>query len=94
MLLHPERLSFIFSFLSFMGNTAPALGGVVYTSYFLKKRGTEDYAVWIPWMAWVLGSIASWWASGLWSLPLGMAAASIVMIVTFKMQNAKTQRTV
>jgi len=92
MLLHPERLSFIFSFLSFMGNTAPALGGVVYTSYFLKKQDNDDYAVWIPWTAWVLGSLASWWVGGLWSLPLGMAIASIVMLVTCKTQSSKISR--
>jgi purine-cytosine permease-like protein len=84
--LHPERLSFIFTFLIFMGNTAPALAGVVYTSWFLKGRNEEQGRMWIPWAAWVLGSLASWGAGGLWSLPLGLGVASLVVWANFKTQ--------
>jgi purine-cytosine permease-like protein len=77
---NPARLTFIFSFLIFMGNTAPALAGVVYTSCFLQRSGRPLSATWVPWLAWALGSFVSWYAGGLWSLPLGIGVASIAMV--------------
>jgi hypothetical protein len=80
-IFNPARLDFIFSFLIFMGNTAPALAGVVYTSWFLKRWRSGTLEAWIPWVAWGLGSTVSWLSGGIWALPLGLIIAALVMAV-------------
>jgi cytosine permease len=92
-IFNPARLAFIFSFLIFMGNTAPALAGVVYTSSFLQNRTGINRNPFIPWLAWCIGSIASWLAGGLWSLPLGLLTATIFVLICSKFNKTQTPET-
>jgi len=79
----PAKLTVIFTFLIFMGNTAPALAGVVYTAWILRK---PSYPSWCPWAAWALGALASWWAGGLWALPLGIIVSSSLLVMFGKIR--------
>jgi len=85
---NPAQFTVLFSFLAVLGNTAPALGGVVLGGYFLTRDGERPASPWAAWIGWGAGSLAGYVSHGVLSVPLGFAVAFVV----WAMLNALLQR--
>ena len=67
----PTSIVFLFSFLGFMGATAPALGGVVLGAYLVSGPSSARPLAWHAWLGWGVGSALSVMVGGAWSAPVG-----------------------
>jgi cytosine permease len=89
-LVEPYRLSVIFSFLGFMGNTAPALGAVVLTRYWLiadhPRGGKASIGAWCGWIG---GSALAITIGGNFAFVIGFIAGSIIYVVMMRVLGFK-----
>ena len=71
----PSQFAVFFTFLGFLGNTSPALGGVVFGAYVVSQR-LEHKRVGVigAWAGWIGGSIVSALVPTLLAVPLGFVA--------------------
>jgi cytosine permease len=68
----PTTIGVLFAFLIFMGNTAPALGGVVLGAYLINRRRSEKLvSVTGGWAGWTAGSFLGSWVGSVWAVPVG-----------------------
>jgi cytosine permease len=68
----PTTIGVLFGFLIFMGNTAPALGGVVLGAYLMNRgRSQKLVSVLGGWAGWAAGSFVGAWLGGSWAVPMG-----------------------
>jgi len=75
----PTSIGFLFTFLAFMGNTAPALGGVVLGSYLWNKFSTKRVQnVFGAWLGWLIGSFIGFLTGGIWAIPAGFFMGFII----------------
>ncbi len=78
----PTSIGVLFTFLIFMGNTAPALGGVVLGSYMWNRISTrKQQSVLGAWAGWITGSLAGSWLGGIWAVPAGFFIGFLVWLV-------------
>lgn len=70
--LDPSRLGFLFPFLLFLGNTAPALGGVVLGAYGMRQwLRWKKQSVVGAWAGWVGGSLFAYFVPDPWTVVAG-----------------------
>jgi len=78
----PTSISVLFTFLLFMGNTAPALGGVVLGSYLWKRSfGNRKQNPLGAWIGWGMGSLAGTWFGGIFAVPTGFLIGFLVWLI-------------
>lgn len=91
----PTSINALFTFLGFMGNTAPALGGVVLGAYLWNRNRIEKLSSPIAsWGGWIMGSGAGWFAGGAWAVFVGVFSGFLVWLAisaTVKKQGAVLQ---
>ena len=81
----PYKLGFLFQWLIWLGNTAPALGAAVLADYWLVSRsGLRSKSAVPGWVAWIGGSALSFIAKSDWSFLIGMMAGVVLYVLTAK----------
>ncbi len=76
---NPAQFTIFFKFLLFLGSTAPALGGVVLGGFIIKERMRfSGFYARNAWAGWILGSIASYLLTGIWSALVGFFIGFLV----------------
>jgi cytosine permease len=91
----PATISFLFGFLGFLGNTAPALGGVVLGAYLVNRSRIKPLVnPWAAWMGWVLASGLAIWLGGVIGIFLGLFGGfGIWLAVCLLTRNVVAKRT-
>lgn len=79
-LFDPSQFSIFFGFLGFLGNTAPALGGVVVASYIFGNESKRKSIY--SWLGWILGSTTSILLGGMYSVVVGFFVGFIIIYVS------------
>ena len=88
--LDPTRISFLFSFLTFMGSTSPALGGVVLGSWVMRRAaGWKCARAWPAWLGWIVGSVCGVGLGGIWTVPVGFASGWIAWMGLARLPSAR-----
>lgn len=86
---NPSNFDIFFKFLFFLGNTAPALGGVVLGTYFYRMFATNLRASNLAgWSGWILGSFTSTTFSGITAIVSGAISAFIIYIIVSKIETS------
>lgn len=78
----PTTIGVLFGFLIFMGNTAPALGGIVLGAYLMNRgRSKKLVSVLGGWAGWAAGSFVGSWLGNSWAVPVGFFLGFAVWLV-------------
>jgi len=81
-LFNPATIGFMFSFLSFMGASAPPLAGIVIGGYIYRSvRADGPEGVVAPWLAWIGASFVAYKLDGIFAIPLGITLGFIFWAV-------------
>ena len=90
--MDPTSMDFLFTFLIFMGNTAPALGGVVLGAYLWNRFSSRQInSIAGGWAGWLLGSYAGFLVGNIWSIPIGFLTGFSIWLI-FSIINTRTSR--
>ena len=87
----PSNFSIFFTFLFFLGNTAPALGGVILGSYLYKINSSKNYKQnsIAGWSGWIIGSIVSSQLGGVYSIIFGALVAFFLWMFIHKIMKTE-----
>ena len=87
----PTSIGVLFGFLGFMGNTAPALGGVVLGAYVWNCRTSpETRSAGAAWLGWILGSATSVLVGGALAVPAGFFIGFATWLCATRIRNMAT----
>lgn len=89
---NPATMGWIFTILLFMGSTAPALGGVIFGGYLVRRsRSLNNHAPVGAWLGWGLGSAASYGIGGLYGILLGFVIGAVCVSTAYMSDKTKSQ---
>lgn len=92
-LFNPATIGVMFSFLIFMGASAPPLAGVVLGAYLfglITKQSTSFLVA--PWAAWLLGAGVAFLIKDWFVIPAGMVLGFILWIVFSRIEQSLSAR--
>jgi len=87
----PTTIGVLFTFLIFMGNTAPALGGIVLGAYLVNRNRLQKLeSAFGGWSGWLVGSAAGSLIGGAWTVPVGFFVGfGVWLILAWIAQNRR-----
>ncbi len=82
-LFEPAQMGTIVNAIIIMGSTAPAIGAVAISRYFVGVAKEDSFRTpsWIGWMCWLVGSACAVWLTG----ALGIVSAFVVAFVLYRL---------